>query len=716
MSEELKHFKKYIDERANKGNEELFFNLNLSVISGEYLRNYAEFKNIASALNPNVADLVQSLEDIVQPVDNIEEDNEITEKDSFFDNAISHYIELTDNINENIKEILKKDDEKKELKPKRIKVKYEIERLFYERHDFKNTNLKPGYFLFLINLNLAELDEYLECSEWCLNEIDLLENYLEENSNIIVDKWYSQIIDILKDKCKYLKYKINYRATKKSDILITENSAFYEFYKETNEHYAKENIVNGVSEIINNCWDENSSKIAIENGKPKRFGIFYKKTINTDEYRRLLNTANLNSKKIHQLNKFLKNTTKLNLEEKLSNISTLVTNIEGQLTNTTNEFQQIYLHSSLNLLQNTQLFLILKQEELIGYKNICGDNFYTGSAFQKSNSFRKKIEGELNRLYKDYRGYEHVIDFLDKLFDKLQNPEYFFDFLKKDEHHIDDSKLPLYKENILKNINNIKKFYEEILHKIEENKKYLTHYEVKPIYLEVENCLKSYLIKVPEGEELKNEKIDIFLDSSYILPINYEKISNKINQKSLVYNYEIKLIEGRLDILFDLDLARKKYHNIENKFKENEFKVVQIVAMFVSIATFVLINVKIFDNKSGSESFAIILGLAGVFTLFNGFFNWLIQGQLYKKVDSRFYLFFLLPTFLILAGGCIMYCSDNKTIIENVDKSLDEKIDSLVMVKTLKIERKYKIDSINNLVDKIQLENRLKQIEKQNPN
>ena len=53
--------------------------------------------------------------------------------------------------------------------------------------------------------------------------------------------------------------------------------------------------------------------------------------------------------------------------------------------------------------------------------------------------------------------------------------------------------------------------------------------------------------------------------------------------------------------------------------KENDFKIVQIVAMFVSIATFVLINVKIFDNKSGFESIAIVFGLGGVFTLFNGF-------------------------------------------------------------------------------------------------
>lgn len=714
MSEELKNFKKYSQERVTKGNEELFFNLNLSVIAGEYLRDYTEFKNIASALSTNAVELVQSLEeteDVALLVDNVEDDGQTTEKESFFNNAIRYYIELTDNINENIKEILKKEDEKKELKPKRIKVKYEIERLFYERNDFQNTDLKPGYFLFLINLSLAELDEYLECSEWCLSEIDLLENYLE-NSNTIFSKWYSQIIKILKDKCKYLRYKINYRATRKSDIKITEDSAFYEFYEETNKHYTKENIVNGVSEIINNCWDENSSKTVIEDGKQKRFAIFFKKAVNTDAYRRLSSTAILNSKKIHQLNKFLKNTTTLNLDEKLSNISTLVQNIEAQLTNTTSEFQQIYLHSSLNLLQNTQLFLILKQEEIIGYKNICGDNFYTGSAFQKSNSFRKKIEGELNRLYKDYRGYEHVIDFLDTLFEKLQNPESFFDFFKKEEHNIDDLKLGIYKENILKNINIIKRFYEEILLKIEENKKYLTHYEVKPIYLEVENCLKSYSIKVPEGEELKDKKIEVFLDSSYVLPINYEKISNKINQKSLVYNYEIKLIKGRLDILFDLDFARKKYHNIENKFKENEFKVVQIVAMFVSIATFVLINVKIFDNKSGSESFAIILGLAGVFTLFNGFFNWLIQGHLYKKIDRKFYLFFILPTLLIAGGGVIMYCSDSKTIIENVDKSLDKKIDSLVKVKTLNIERKYKNDSVNNLVDKIKLENRLRQIEK----
>ena len=129
-------------------------------------------------------DLVQSLESKKTAKQQLSIKN-----DPIFKDSINYYSQLSDNINKNITEILTNDSTKKrESKPTRIKIKYVLEQLFYEKHDLANTKLKPGYFLFLINLSLAELDEYLECSEWCLNEIEILENYLTENSNIITDK------------------------------------------------------------------------------------------------------------------------------------------------------------------------------------------------------------------------------------------------------------------------------------------------------------------------------------------------------------------------------------------------------------------------------------------------------------------------------------------------------------------------------------------------
>lgn len=109
---------------------------------------------------------------------------------------------------------------------------------------------------------------------------------------------------------------------------------------------------------------------------------------------------------------------------------------------------------------------------------------------------------------------------------------------------------------------------------------------------------------------------------------------------------------------------------------------VQIVAMFVSIATFVLINVKIFDNKTGLESIGIILGLAGCFFLFNLFFyiTSLLQFQGEKdnwKFFQKIFKYLMFPIIFVGAGIFLLYFEGEKT--GKHMQEIDKRLDSLIM-------------------------------------
>jgi cytochrome bd-type quinol oxidase subunit 2 len=105
-----------------------------------------------------------------------------------------------------------------------------------------------------------------------------------------------------------------------------------------------------------------------------------------------------------------------------------------------------------------------------------------------------------------------------------------------------------------------------------------------------------------------------------------EEFESRASAKESLFGTQIST--NKMD--FETLVASNK-KEFETLVRTNEFKVVQVVAMFVSIATFVLLNVKIFDGKTSLESFGIILGLAGCFVIFNLFFHVLV----YFKIEGK---------------------------------------------------------------------------------
>jgi hypothetical protein len=117
---------------------------------------------------------------------------------------------------------------------------------------------------------------------------------------------------------------------------------------------------------------------------------------------------------------------------------------------------------------------------------------------------------------------------------------------------------------------------------------------------------------------------ELFIDSSFILPNDFESIKQDIEALDSFINVQPEKLRNTFDVSISQLEMKNNITGFEKRVKENEFKTVQIVAMFVSIASFVLLNVKIFDEKSSMESFGIILGLASCFFVFNIFFYLII--------------------------------------------------------------------------------------------
>lgn len=670
--------------------ENVFLYLNLSVLSGEYLIDKNSFfKEINKSTQSEIDTLLSSSEESTKDSisENVADSKTKKNETKIFIKAIENYKKLAKITNDNLDFQLQTEIQKDDFYTQKINVESEIDKLFFDIIDnefSEDDNIKLFYLIFLLNLRLSELDEYLDSSKGCIDELEKVYDYLDRLQQYI-DKWNKQVLNILLDKTDFLILKVKSRKNK--NIILEHKSVFeqnkyFSFFETLASHYDISEDKNGNNEFIDSKFTAKSNYKEID--------------IEVVE-------------NIHHFNKFIKKTTLLNCAGKVENLKGLSKRIDTEIINKSESiknFNKFSYISAQNLIKNTELYLMLNEEETLDYKNICGEDFYKKDVFSAINPFKSKILNNLDRNYNDYRGYELVIDFLDKLVDKFENPEDFFPFFTDDT--IDEITINHYKRNIKNNFQSLKEFYKDILEKFEENKDKHLMFDLKPIYLNFDECVKEVEVVIPTTENDETLKFPLFIDSSYILPINYEKINNKILETKQTYNFKLNQYKEKTEILFNFNLTKRAKEDFEKKVRENEFKVVQIVAMFVSIATFVLINVKIFDNKTGSESFGVLLSLAGIFLLFNSFFKWLITNQLYKIKDILSDYFLWVPILLIVTGSYFIFNSEGDSIIKKIEGIFNTKIDSTINVRTRKYESLQMRDSINRILKD---ENVIKRIE-----
>lgn len=471
------------------------------------------------------------------------------------------------------------------------------------------------YTRFLINIALAYMDDYLESNETTRIELSNLRSLLDDETGEKINKLTS-------DKVEFLKYKVEYRLSKSdktSKLLppISKNNAFIQFYDKIHLHFDGNPEVESLEKKIKNFDAVKINDIELE--PFHHLNRYYRKLWDTDP-----------GKSEHGISILL---------DAMNNIMPLIKSLTT--------YDQIAVKSVYKLVRNSKLAIDLKDLE----KNKISKIIASFQAFLVINGvidadtelkvLKSKIDETSNASnFPDYYCYLTFIRFLDKIIDEfIQHPSKIIssEFFEKNNQ-----------DTIAKNIeplvNHISDVYSTAMTQLKINLKLMLSHKVRAVGLtkkETYSHTDDYRELTPDG---------IFLDSSYILPINFNEIRNEVLVCSSLLNPKINNLKYALEIVLNRLRMENKNNDFDKKINDNqqefksfvteskksiedetkkiseeskkyEMRIVQIVAMFVSIATFVLINVKIFDNKSGLESFAITLGIAACFTLFNLFFH-----------------------------------------------------------------------------------------------
>lgn len=490
-----------------------------------------------------------------------------------------------------------------------------------------------NFYLFHINLLLACLDDYLECSDVNILMLQNVLSFLEER---VISK--DEVTSLLADKARFLQYKINYRNSRprndeepddhnRSPIIIDQEENAYASF---------------ITEILDHTNGNFNPRILLA-----EIQSFKKEAINDI---RLAPFHHLNRYYTHKITDVAERKRKITiLLDKLDELNDNVSDLS--------RFDQIAFRSFHKLLSNSRLRaeLDLKKESdfkilLQQLKGFIEDGQLDTQSTILDETFDQisLISSEHN--FTDYYCYVVFIKFLNE----------FLNFLINNPSKLVETVDPSIDEAILKRktnliINYISEKYLLALSQLKIILRQLMTHKVKPVSLMQKECEIDYTFFVFNGDDDEETDVNnfveghLFLDSSYILPINFDRINQKIQSWSSFLTPQLNHLRDAFEITFNQIIIKKNISSFNSQMdkktaelkkkmdenektflkqvKDNEFKLVQIVAMFVSIATFVLINVKIFDNKTALESFGLILGLAACFFLFNFFFYILLAYQ-----------------------------------------------------------------------------------------
>jgi len=191
-----------------------------------------------------------------------------------------------------------------------------------------------------------------------------------------------------------------------------------------------------------------------------------------------------------------------------------------------------------------------------------------------------------------------------------------------------------------------------------------------PIYLSFEECV----IKDTEVTIYnENKKINLFIDSSYILPSKYEHlkecITNDVNKfrneefsffNSISSNYYKSYEKRNSELIKDYKDESEK--SITNKLKDNQISYVQIIGLYASIITFVLGSISVVPKFEYAYTNILIFMLmfASCLCLFVFLLKTLFDTSSEKKSQLSLQEFSFFTIFLVVFLGSICMISVNR--------------------------------------------------------
>lgn len=470
---------------------------------------------------------------------------------------------------------------------------FEIERRLSIRKDSDYDFL----WLFSVNVRLAEIDEGYAADP---QTIALLVGFHHDLNMVITKRKLTNqvvVIGLLQLKCNLLLYKILKRVEKTDEIVI--NISNDKFSINDIEEDIQSNLMAGT--IIDDIKKQ-----------------YFSYEIDIDPVLEIAKAGNSKIADVHKIVKYFKKAilTKKETESAIVVLERLVQDFSKRLAKINkedhkyiSEANEIAYITTINLVDNAIFTLQSGGICDKAAKRYSAENLRSGYVNLKT-KFQNRIKHESQHApnFMLYRLYVNSLVKLIQTCDKKARKSF-------NDH--DSGYEELLNEMFDDAFDNLQLFKD----KIDRSREL----DLMPLYLEIEQC----------------NKYKFFLDSQYILPTNYNRLSSI---------YESLLKELR-------DLERIKYYIIPKNIKENltevfkkevkdhQYSVITIIGLYASFITYVLANVSILPDlikHSMGAVFAFMLVLGVVLFFFTGTLKLLFSTNKYYSIFGvRIYYFFL---------------------------------------------------------------------------
>ncbi|WP_254562880.1 hypothetical protein [Dyadobacter diqingensis] len=581
--------------------EDFYKNLNLSLISGEYIREPEFLNNLESTLqlfspsyyfDQSVTDdeSVNQLNNLIISAFKIYSYS-LRNYKHFHSNVTRDYNSIDTSIRFNAIKSMRFDN-----------MPASLASVVDQAHEFRTINIK-----------LAEYDHHISARPNILKELVLLSHNLKERSqesNII----YS----ILLDKCVFLLQKISYRY-KQSEQNFLYAIDFVE--RELNDENLDQYFFQDFSVITKLHYD-------VDNGVSSRD---FTSTLNT-ALRNYQNNQNLTYENFHCIVKKYKI---LNVSEsKLIEISDKFTSHFSFQSEEINDFDKRAYEITKNYIFNNR-FSVLTNIDHIPFSELLKEINNIDFLQQETKVF-------------NYFPYLKICQHLTKQLDSLLEP----------------GRQSKYDENFEKIIYYFKylRQFQEILKK---NFDWCKDRNFSPYQMPISECTRTV--------ERDEHQVQVFLASSIVLPIDYERVQKDVATVTSDYIKLETISKVQSSILVDI----KKIQDIKETIEKTDKKHIEILSVFAAIVLFVSSNIQVFNKTETIEdALRFMLIFAYVMILFI-IIIWMITRESSFAIKKIPWIHWILIAGLAIST---IYALVISTPTIN-SKAINSRVDSLVNVR-----------------------------------
>ncbi|GEM_PF-4511735 len=554
--------------------------INFSIIAGEY--HLSKISDILSSVRNNIAKIDAKVLQL-----SIGKDDESIGKIKELGTNMRYFLECYNKLVSNTK--IHSDYRQKGLYINAtLSEIIDFNRLINDLQDIvtdSSSNKKFDFYLFQLNVKMAEIDDRLICDKSILRDLVKAKKELTEKLVSL------PIAEILLEKCRFFIYKIARRLKEKYVYVIDD------------QYEGGKNILED-KEII----DENAYKY---------FGQFHgyvNQQYNIDNFRfetsvsialtkKLENKKLENLREIHYLSKFIL----LHSKEKNCDYKFYFNLLLAELNKFKNADESIGMNFNEYAYFQAEILLLnseLKCDVDIFFSKV--DRIFKdpNNSFSMLISELKKIQQKAKIIIEkqwrnSYNGF-FVYKILVELFSD------FFETLIKSD----------FKNGNLTDIDEIRNSFSDALLEYKNSLEWIKSKCLQPYYLPYNDCM----VKVKE----KN----IFLDSTYILPINFEKKQEKISKFEDILQKSFLFIT-RMQHEYNLDEMKKTIRTIEDEHKTNientktglkdelektkglvtkmNATFIELIGIFAAIITFVLGSISIYPKLNDLKAVVLFM-------------------------------------------------------------------------------------------------------------